>query len=87
MLFVVILAAFPGVGAFITDPPTVSRATLHLAPSIIVLMVLAFCAFAERWRTAHPPPAAPAAPPTPEATTPGEPVAVAATPAAPTAGA
>ncbi len=83
MLFTLVLFAFPGARAFVTDPPTVSRATLHLAPSIIVLMVLAFCAFAEHWRAAHPAPAAPAAPSTPEATTPGESSDVTTTPAAP----
>ena len=57
MLLVLILFAFPGVRAFVADPPTVDRATLHLAPALIVFMLLAFRAFAGQWRDAHPPPA------------------------------
>ena len=70
MLFVLILFAFPGVRGLVTDPPTVDRATLHLAPLLIVFMLLAFRAFAEHWRAAHPPPEAaeaPAAPAVPAA--------------------
>ena len=62
MLFVLVLFAFPGTLRLLTDPPTVNRATLHLAPLSIVFMLLAFRAFAGRWRTAHPPPAPPEAP-------------------------
>ena len=40
--------------AWVTDQTTVNRATLHLAPLVAVWMVLAFRAFAARWREAHP---------------------------------
>jgi len=76
MLIVLTLFAFPGIAAFMTDPPTVNRATLHVAPLLVVFAILAFRAFAEKWRTANPPPpptappAPPEPPPPPEASAP-----------------
>ncbi len=42
---------------YIRDQTTVNRATLHMAPLIVVFMVLAWQAFAQRWVAAHPEPA------------------------------
>ena len=39
---------------YITDQTTVNRATLHLAPLVVVFVVLAWQAFAHRWAAAHP---------------------------------
>ncbi len=65
LVFLFFVFAFTTASAYITDQTTVNRATLHLAPLVVVFMVLAWAAFAQRWALAHPaaaPAAAPAAP-------------------------
>jgi hypothetical protein len=57
LVFLFFVFAFTNASAFITDQTTVNRATLHLAPLMVVFMVLAWSAFAQRWRAAHPAPA------------------------------
>ncbi len=57
LLFLFFVFAFTNASAFITDQTTVNRATLHLAPLMVVFMVLAWSAFAQRWRGTHPVPA------------------------------
>ena len=54
VLFLFIVFGFTNARAWVTDQTTVNRATLHLAPLVVVWMVLAFNAFAARWREAHP---------------------------------
>ena len=60
LMFLFFVFAFTTASAYITDQTTVNRATLHLAPLVVVFTVLAWAAFAQRWALAHP--AAPAAP-------------------------
>ncbi len=57
LVFLFFVFAFTNASTFITDQTTVNRATLHLAPLMVVFMVLAWSAFAQRWRVAHPAPA------------------------------
>ena len=54
VLFLFIVFGFTNARAWVTDQTTVNRATLHFAPLVVVWMVLAFNAFAARWREAHP---------------------------------
>jgi hypothetical protein len=64
LMFLFFVFAFTTASIFITDQTTVNRATLHVAPLVVVFIVLAWAAFARRWALAHPaapPPAAPAA--------------------------
>lgn len=56
LIFLFFVFGFTNASAFISDQTTVNRATLHLAPLIAVFLVLAFDAFARRWRAAHPEP-------------------------------
>ena len=53
ILFLAFVFAFSNARAWATDQTTVNRATLHLAPLIAVLVVLAFQDFAARWRAVH----------------------------------
>ncbi len=57
LLLLFVLFSLPLSRALIDDAPTMSRATLHLAPVLVVFMLAAFREFGERWGTAHPPPA------------------------------
>ena len=56
LLFLFFVFGFTNASVWISDQTTVNRATLHLAPLIAVFLVLAFQAFARRWRAAHPEP-------------------------------
>jgi hypothetical protein len=56
LIFLFFVFGFTNASAYISDQTTVNRATLHLAPLIAVFLVLAFEAFARRWRAAHPEP-------------------------------
>jgi hypothetical protein len=58
LMFLFFVFAFTNASAFIADQTTVNRATLHLAPLMVVFMVLAWSAFAQRWAAAHPAPIA-----------------------------
>lgn len=63
LLFLFFVFAFTSVSYYITDQTTVNRATLHVAPLIVVFLVLAWQAFAHGWIAAHAPsPAADATP-------------------------
>ena len=55
-MFLFFVFAFTNASAYITDQTTVNRATLHLAPLMVVFMVLAWSAFAQRWHVTHPAP-------------------------------
>ena len=58
LLFLFAVFGFSNARAWVADQTTVNRATLHLAPLLAVFLVLGFRAFATRWATAHPAPAA-----------------------------
>jgi hypothetical protein len=58
MLFLFVALSFTNARAWVTDQSTVNRATLHFAPLLVVFVMLAFRAFAERWAATHPGPAA-----------------------------
>ena len=60
LLFLFFVFGFTNASQYIRDQTTVNRATLHMAPLIVVFMVLAWQAFAQRWIAAHPEPAVPA---------------------------
>ena len=62
LLFLFFVFGFTNASAYISDQSTVNRATLHFAPLIVVFMVLAWQAFAQRWIAAHPEQAATAEP-------------------------
>lgn len=55
--FLFVVFGFTTASYYITDQTTVNRATLHLAPLVVVFMVLAWQAFAARWADDHPEPA------------------------------
>ena len=59
LLFLFFVFGFTNASFYISDQSTVNRATLHFAPLIVVFMLLAWQAFAQRWIAAHPEPAAP----------------------------
>ena len=61
LFFVLTLFFFPGLRFKLVDPPTLDRATLHLAPMIVVYILLSFHAFAATWTTRHATPSAPPA--------------------------
>ncbi len=61
LVFLFVVFGFTTASYYITDQTTVNRATLHLAPLVVVFMVLAWQAFAQRWAAVHP--VAPDAPP------------------------
>ncbi len=66
LLFLFFVFAFTNASAYVADQTTINRATLHMAPVIVVFLVLAWQAFAQCWAAAHPPlvaDAGPAAPP------------------------
>jgi hypothetical protein len=56
LLFLFFVFGFTNASAYIADQTTVNRATLHLAPLIVVFTVLAWQAFAQRWIATHPAP-------------------------------
>ena len=62
LLFLFFVFGFTNASYYVSDQSTVNRATLHLAPLIVVFMVLAWQAFAQRWIAAHPQPEAPTQP-------------------------
>jgi hypothetical protein len=53
-LFLFVALSFTNARAWVTDQSTVNRATLHFAPLLVVFVMLAFRAFAERWSAPHP---------------------------------
>jgi hypothetical protein len=53
LLFLFVVFGFTTASYWITDQTTVNRATLHLAPVIVVFMVLAWQAFSQRWIATH----------------------------------
>ena len=63
LFYVLLIATFPAARTMIDATATVNRQMLPLAPVLVVFMLLAFDAFALRWREAHAPAAAPAPPP------------------------
>ncbi len=65
LLFLFVVFGFTTASLYITDQTTVNRATLHIAPLIVVFMVLAWQAFAQRWHATHADPAPDATPATP----------------------
>ena len=52
-LFLFVALAFTNARAWVTDQSTVNRATLHLAPLLVVFVMVGFRAFATRWAAAH----------------------------------
>jgi len=59
LLFLFFVFGFTNASFYVSDQSTVNRATLHMAPLIVVFMVLAWQAFAQRWIVTHPEPASP----------------------------
>ncbi len=57
LCLVAIRFVFPGSVGWIVDAPSVERAMLHLAPVLVVFIVLAYRAFAARWSAVEPQPA------------------------------
>lgn len=53
LFFLGLVFGFTSAGAWVADQTTVNRATLHLAPLLVVAMVSAFAAFGQRWRAAR----------------------------------
>jgi len=53
LFYLFILFAFPATRTLVADTVTVNREMLHLAPVLVVFMLLAFRAFGQRWRDAH----------------------------------
>jgi hypothetical protein len=62
LLLIFVVFAFPSVRMYTADLPVLSRAALHFAPVVVVFIALAFRAFADQWRAAHPVPVAPELP-------------------------
>lgn len=56
LLFLFVVFGFTTASYYITDQTTVNRATLHLAPLVVVFVVLAWRSFAARWNERHAPP-------------------------------
>ncbi|MFO1322750.1 MAG: hypothetical protein U1F15_01685 [Burkholderiales bacterium] len=57
LLFLFFVFGFTTASYYVTDQTTVNRATLHVAPLVVVFVVLGWQAFARRWAAAHPAPA------------------------------
>ena len=57
-LFLVVVFSFTNARQWVTEQTTINRATLHVAPLVAVFAVLAFRAFAERWKASRAAPAA-----------------------------
>ncbi len=57
LLFLFFVFGFTTASFYISDQTTVNRATLHLAPMIVVFMIVAWQAFARRWSERATPPA------------------------------
>lgn len=84
LLFLFVVFGFTTASYYITDQTTVNRATLHLAPLVVVFVILAWQSFAARWSARH---ASAETAPTSgatSATTPASALASAATPASAT---
>jgi len=58
LMFLFFVFAFTNASFYIADQTTVNRATLHLAPLMVVFLVLAWDQFANAWQAAHAPPLA-----------------------------
>lgn len=58
LMFLFFVFAFTNASFYIADQTTVNRATLHLAPLMVILMVLAWNQFALAWHATHAPPLA-----------------------------
>ena len=63
LLFLGVVFGFTSAGAWVADQTTVNRATLHLAPVLVVAMVTAFTTFADAWIARWPRSDAPASAP------------------------
>jgi hypothetical protein len=53
LIFLFVVFGFTTASFYISDQTTVNRATLHLAPLVVVFTVLAWQAFAQRWSATH----------------------------------
>jgi hypothetical protein len=53
LLFLFVVFGFTNARAWVADQTTVNRATLHLAPLMVVFVILAFRSFSDRWTAAH----------------------------------
>jgi len=53
LVFLFVVFGFTTASFYISDQTTVNRATLHLAPLVVVFTVLAWQAFARRWSATH----------------------------------
>ncbi len=53
LTFLFFVFAYTTASAYISDQTTVNRATLHIAPVVVVFVVLAWHAFAGRWAATH----------------------------------
>ncbi len=66
LLWLGVVFGFTSAGAWVANQTTVNRATLHMAPVLVIAMVSAFAAFARawtlRWTTRESAPATPALP-------------------------
>jgi hypothetical protein len=69
LCMVLLLFLFPTLRGWLIDPPTFERATLGIAPVLVVFVVLSFRAFAETWTSRHTTPPVPAAPSEPDVPT------------------
>ncbi|MCC6867718.1 MAG: hypothetical protein IT522_02745 [Burkholderiales bacterium] len=58
LMFLFVVFGFTTASYYITDQTTVNRATLHLAPLVVVFLILAWQSFAEDWNARHAQPAA-----------------------------
>ena len=65
LTFLFFVFAYTTASAYVSDQTTVNRAALHLAPLVVVFVVLGWQAFARRWDEAHPPAPPAASPSTP----------------------
>ncbi len=59
LMFLFVVFGFTTASYYITDQTTVNRATLHLAPLIVVFLILAWQSFASDWAARHARPNAP----------------------------
>lgn len=60
LTFLFFVFAYTTASAYISDQTTVNRAALHMAPLVVVFVVLGWQAFARRWSELHAPASAPA---------------------------
>ncbi len=64
LLFLFVVFGFTNARVWVDDQTTVNRATLHLAPLVVVFLILGFRAFAANWASARPAPPTEARPET-----------------------